>query len=172
MRFIRYATCITWIACSSSMHARDIAGMYLTHKGTDGGQSIVEIFQYNGQYYIYGVKNLEANPITDSCNKNPDLRNRKSVGTVFGYGYKENEKGHFVGGAIYNFHNCKTYYGKIVPKDNNKIDFVGALDSYYMLSRAYEWQRLTPQQSKQYQMYRIPFQQIITTIDDTIRSKR
>lgn len=172
MRFIHYIIYAMWIGLSGVIYATDISGIYLTHKGTDGGRSIVEIFEYNGKYYVYGLKNLEAEPISDSCNKNPDLRNRKSVGNVFGYGYKENENGHFVDGSIYNFYNCKTYYGKIVPKGNDKIDFVGALDSYYILSRAYEWQKLTPEQSQQYQAYRIPFKDIITTIDDTIRSKK
>lgn len=156
----------------SIVYAVDISGIYLTHKGTEGGQSVVEIFKHNGKYYVYGLKNLEAEPINDSCNKNIELRNRKSVGVVFGYGYTENDKGHFVDGFIYNFYNCKTYYGKIVPKGNDKIDFVGALDSYYMLSRAFEWQKLDTEQSEQYQQYRLPPEQIIPTIYDTIRSKK
>lgn len=171
MHLLRYGVCLIW-GVFSVIYARDISGIYLTHKGTEGGQAIVEIFKHDGKYYIYGVKNLEAEPIKDSCNKNADLRKRKSVGVVFGYGYTENDEGHFVNGSIYNFHNCKTYYGKIVPKENDKIDFIGALDSYYMLSRAYEWQRLNTDQSKQYQRYRVPLKHIIPTISDTMRSKK
>lgn len=170
MRLLRFL--IVAICLSGIVYAAGISGIYLTHKGTHGGQSIVEIFEYNGKYYVYGLKNLEAEPVSDSCNKNPDLRNRKSVGNVFGYGYTEDKDGNFVDGSIYNFYNCKTYYGKIVPKGDDKIDFVGALDSYYWLSRAYEWKKLTPEQSKQYQSYRVPIEKLIITIDDTIRSKK
>lgn len=172
MHFIYKIACVIWIGLSDIICAIDISGLYLTHKGTEGGRSVVEIFEYNGKYYIYGLKNLEAEPIFDSCNKNPDLRKRQSVGNVFGYGYKENKKGYFVGGHIYNFYNCKTYYGKIVPKGNGKICFVGALDSYYIFSRSYKWQKLTPEQTRQYEAYRIPLKEIITTIDDAIRSKK
>lgn len=171
MRFMRSVVCAA-LVCFGVAQANDIAGIYLTHKGTEGGQSIVEIFEYNGKYYVYGLKNLEANPIADSCNKNPELRERKSVGNVFGYGYTKNDKGQFVDGSIYNFNNCKTYHGKIVPKGNDKIDFVGALDSYYVLSRTYEWQRLNSKQSEPYLTHRISLEKLIATIEDTKRSRK
>lgn len=171
MRLLRYGVCLLW-GLFGAVYAGDISGIYLTHKGTEGGQAIVEIFKHNGKFYVYGLKNLEAEPVSDSCNKNVELRGRKSVGVVFGYGYTENKKGQFVDGAIYNFYNCKTYHGKIVPKGNDKIDFVGALDSYYVLSKAFEWQKLSTEQSKQYQQYRLPLEKIAPTIDDTIRSRK
>ncbi len=59
-----------------------------------------------------------------------------------------------------------------MPKGNDKIDFVGALDSYYVLSKAFEWQKLSTEQSKQYQQYRLPLEKIAPTIDDTIRSRK
>lgn len=151
---------------------RDISGLYLTHKGTQGGQSIVEIFKYNDKYYVYGVYNLENNPVQDSCNKNPELKTRKSVGNVFAYDYVENEKGEYTGGHIYNFYNCKTYYGKIVAKENNMIDFVGALDSYYILSRAYTWHLLSKEEATKYQQYRKTLAELIPTISATIASQK
>lgn len=171
MCFLRYMISVVCVGIGS-LYAGDIAGIYLTHKGTEGGQAIVEIFEHNGEYFVYGLHNLEAEPIADKCNKNPELRTRKSVGVVFGYGYKENEKGQFVGGQIYNFYNCKTYHGKIVPKGGNKLDFVGALDSYYILSQTYEWRKLSPQESAQYEKHRLPKHALTQTIADTIRSKR
>ncbi len=156
----------------SFLYANDISGLYLTHKGTEGGQSIVEIFKYNGKYYIYGVKNLESSPIEDICNINTELKRRKSVGIVFAYNYEEDSNGNFTNGLIYNFHNCKTYYGKIVPKDNNTISFVGALDPYYVLSLSYEWKKLNNKETQQYKEYRVPIEVLIPTINDTIKSKK
>lgn len=149
----------------------DIAGLYRTHKGTEGGQSIVEIFKHNGTYYVYGLKNLDSNPIKDSCNKNADLRERLSVGNVFAYGYKEDKKGQFVGGQIYNFHNCKFYYSKIIPKSGGNIEFVGALDSYYIMHRGYIWERLNKEESKKYESYRKDVQMLLKSANDTMRSK-
>ncbi len=160
------------IAFANVLIAKNISGVYLTHKGTEGGQSIVEIFEYNGKYFIYGMKNLEANPIEDSCNKNKELQKRKSVGNVFAYGYEEDSKGNFVNGLIYNFYNCKTYHGKIIPKDNDTISFIGAIDSYYIISLSYEWKQLTPNEIKEYERYRIPIQDLIPTIHDTMRSRK
>ncbi|RDU67094.1 DUF2147 domain-containing protein [Helicobacter didelphidarum] len=159
----------TWVLASSITYG--IEGIYLTHKGTEGGQSIVEIFQYNNVYYIYGLKNLEADPLKDTCNKNADLRNRTSVGNVWAYGYKKNGKGHFVDGIIYNFNNCKFYYGKIIVKDHNTIEFVGALDKYYMLHRGYTWRLLDEKERLQYEQYRIPLTDLLKTAEDTMRSK-
>ncbi len=169
---MKYILIIAFILFAHNVFAKDISGLYLTHEGTEGGQSIVEIFKYNGKYYVYGLKNLENNPINDSCNKNSQLRTRKSVGVVFGYNYTENDKGEFVDGLIYNFYNCKTYYGKIVPKKDGKIDFIGSLDSRYWLSRSFTWRLLTPEEAKEYQSYRLPISELVQTINDTILSKK
>lgn len=159
------------IVFSGFIFAKDISGIYKTQKGTEGGQSIVEIFKYNDVYYIYGLKNLDAEPIKDSCNKNADLRNRLSVGNVFAYDYKENKKGQIVDGIIYNFYNCKFYYSKIIPKNDGNIEFVGALDSYYIMHKGYIWEKLSDTESKKYQQYRKDKEFLIKTANDTRRSK-
>ncbi len=166
-----FVVCVMFV-CSVCVFGRDIAGIYLTHKDTPGGQAIVEIFKHNNKYYVYGLKNLKNNVFTDSCNTDLQLRNRKNVGTVFAYDYTRNASGEFVGGSIYNFHNCKTYYGKIVPKADGKIDFVGSLDSYYMLRRTYEWELLLPHQAKEYDKYRQPIDKLLQSIEDTRKSNK
>lgn len=159
------------LVCLYADNLGDISGLYKTHKGTEGGQSVVEIFKNNGVYYVYGLKNLDREPIKDSCNKIAELRQRLSVGNVFAFGYKDNGKGQYVGGQIYNFYNCKFYYGKIIPKSNGNIEFVGALDSLYIMHRGYIWERLGENEAKKYDMYRKKLPDLMTSANDTIRSK-
>lgn len=151
---------------------QDIVGIYLTHKDTPGGQTVVEIFEHNNKYYIYSLKNLDSDAFNDTCNIHPELRTRKSIGTVFAYDYVLNKKGELINGLIYNFHNCQTYYGKIVPKGDGKISFVGALDSYYLLKRSYEWNLLPLEESNKYSSYRKPLDELVQSIAETKKSKK
>lgn len=166
---------ILWVLmiCACVLKAKnvDISGIYKTHKGTEGGQSIVEIFKHNDTFYVYGLKNLEREPIKDSCNKNKNLRERLSVGNVFALGYKDNGKGQLTGGEIYNFHNCKFYYSKIIPKNDGSIEFVGALDSYYIMHRGYIWEKLNDNEAKKYEQYRKPLTELLHSANDTKLSK-
>ncbi len=154
------------ILCLDMLIAGDISGLYLTHEDTEGGQSIVEIFKHEGKYYVYGVKNLENSPTLDTCNKNARLRQRRSVGVVFGYDYVE-KNGEFVNGKIYDFYNCRTYYGKIVPIDASHIYFIGAYDRFYLARRSYKWKKLTQEEAKQYTPYRLSVSSLMPTIADT-----
>ena len=156
----------------SPLWAHSLAGIYLTAKDTPGGQAVVEIFEYDNKYYVYGLKNLEGNTSLDSCNKHEELRERRSVGSVFAYDYKRNGKGELTGGSIYNFDDCKTYYGKIVPSKGGNIYFVGALDSYYILRRSYEWNLLDPSEARKYEIYRLPMEELVRSIEDTKKSKK
>ncbi|MWV61146.1 DUF2147 domain-containing protein [Helicobacter saguini] len=166
---------ILWVLifCFSLLKAGniDISGIYKTHKGTDGGQSIVEIFKSGDTFYVYGLKNLEREPIKDSCNKNAHLRERLSVGNVFAYGYSDNGKGQLTGGQIYNFNNCKFYYSKIIPKSDGTIEFVGALDSYYIMHRGYIWEKLSESEAAKYAPLRKPIDFLLKTANDTKMSR-
>ncbi|STQ86491.1 DUF2147 domain-containing protein [Helicobacter muridarum] len=154
---------LIFVVYNSISFGKSLAGLYLTHKDTLGGQSIVEIFEYKNKYYIYGVKNLESDSTFFNCSNKPE-NSRNVVGAVFGYDYVENSKGELVNGTIHNLYNCKTYYGKIIPKKNGNIEFVGSLDSHYWFSRAYEWKPLPPNQVEEYNNYRQPMDKLIEFI--------
>ena len=131
----------------------------------------MEIFEHDNEYYVYGLQNLDGPPLQDSCNKNEDLRARLSVGNVFAFGYRENDKGQFIGGLIYNFNNCKFYYSKIIPKDSETIEFVGALDSYYIMHRGYIWKKLSQSEVANYSNLRKDKALLLKTAQDTRRSR-
>lgn len=133
----------------------NISGIYMLPENTEGEQSIVEIFQKNGQYYGVGfaLKDGKENTLLDSKNPNKKLQNRPIKGSVFLWLNCQQET---CSGNIYSFHKGRMYPIKALAKQEKlqiKIDVI--------FGPTFEWIKLSKEESKEFDSKRLD----INTID-------
>ncbi|PAF49277.1 hypothetical protein BKH41_03920 [Helicobacter sp. 12S02232-10] len=143
--------------------AGDLNGIYITHIGDSGRQSIVEFFKHNGKYYAYGFANVDGSkPKKDIHNPNPALKERFDKGTVFVYDLVR-DGNTYKNGKIYNFDNGKTYYLKItLEKDDLKLR--ASIDKSGLMGETLIWKKLSEQEAQKYLSQKPSFQEVLKTI--------
>ncbi|WP_394980800.1 DUF2147 domain-containing protein [uncultured Helicobacter sp.] len=164
MKTMRYLIAIVSMLCLG-YGSEGLAGFYKTHIGSDGRQSIVEFFHYEGKYYAYGFANIDGSPAKkDSNNKNPKLRERYDRGTIFVYGL-EGEGSEYKGGRVYHFRTGEIYHAK-VRLESDTLILRGSVDRAGIVGSSKVWTRLSEQEVRPYLHLKPPMEEVLSSLKD------
>ncbi|PAF52037.1 DUF2147 domain-containing protein [Helicobacter sp. 13S00477-4] len=152
-----------FLALIGFIYANDLNGIYITHIGDSGTQSIVQFFKYNDKYYAYGFANVDGSPPKkDIHNPNPNLRDRLDKGVIFVYDLTKDGK-IYKNGKIYNFDNGKTYYLKITP-EKNQLKLRATIDKSGLMGETLIWKKLPEEETQKYIPQNISLEEAIKNI--------
>lgn len=157
---------VLFALCFGILCADEIEGVYLTHIGESGRQSVVEFFEKNNKIYAYGFANVDGSaPKKDSKNPNPRLRDRVDKGSVFIYGLKKDKNGVYSGGRAYNYDDGKTYFLKITRKSNGILILYVSIDFMGFVGQSFIWTPLTKEQQEYYESQKPDFKVVLESFE-------
>ncbi len=118
----------------------DILGKWIT----ENGESVVQIFKKENKYYGKLIWLKEPNdengePKTDNKNPNEKLRQRKTKGMIFMYGF-EFDDGEWENGKVYDPKKGKTYSGTLKLRTKDIMDLRGYI-GISLIGRTSTWVR-------------------------------
>lgn len=131
----------------------DVLGLWITEKGDNGNQLIVEIYKtpdnlYNGRIKdmtipIYTVGEYAGQEKMDLKNKDEKLKHRKLKGIDFVYSFKyDPDDDEYEDGNIYNPENGKEYYSTMEFNKDGTLTVEGSIDKMGWFGKKQIWKRL------------------------------
>lgn len=139
--FLLVLTFFLPMAIFGQFKSSDCVGKWIT----DEGKAIVEIFEQGGKYYgkiiwTKEIYNKNSQPLKDTKNPDPALRNREVKGIVFMTDFSFDGKDTWKDGKLYDAESGNTYSGYLKLRSIDVLDLRGYM-GISMLGRTTTWVR-------------------------------